>query len=349
MKTALCAVGALFAVAGCGRGEARESRSAVEVTAHVRLEPLTRRDLVEEVPLYGEVVTGPESAKANSVTFDAVVRGVFVRVGEPVTLGEPLVEVEASRDAKLALRQAHVVSVAADEVLRAVRERLSTGLATRSELTGAERDARAAALDVRSLIERGVARRRQVRAAGPGVVVAVHAGVGDLVAANASLVDLNLRRHREVRLGLEVEDAGRIAAGSTLTVRDLALPPASEVHATVRAVGESVDPATRLVDVYAALPQDSRLLLHQRVAATASVHSGPVLVVPRSAILPLPDALLVFTVDHQGVAHAHQVRKGMENATEVEIAAPDLREGDRVVVTGAAVLVDGMRTVEDAE
>jgi len=337
----------LLLLSGCSRGEAAAPSDEQDVSAHVRLETLTRRDLVENLSLYGIVVAGPESRHASSVTFDSVIRRIFVREGEAVAVGDALVEVEPTRDARLALRQARAAASTADEALTAARERLAAGLATRVELNAAEREARTATIDVRSLITRGVGRRREIRAEGPGVVKAIHGSVGDLVQASASVVDLELALHREVRLGLEVEDASRVSAGSEVMVSDLGLPARTHVRAIVRAVGEAVNSDTRLIDVYAALPESTGLLVNQRVEGMLAVHSGPVLVAPRSALVPLSDGMLVFSVDEQGVAHSHRVLAGVANATHVEISGPGLGEGARIVVAGATVLSDGMHTIED--
>ncbi len=347
MRSLPCAFVVVMAFSSCGCGEASEVSTDPVVTAHVRLEVLTRRDLIENLSLYGLVMAGPESGHASSVTFDCVIRRVFVREGEGVVLGDALVEVAPSRDARLALRQARAAATTAEAALGAIRERLASGLATRVELAAAERQARAATIDVQSLVRRGVGGGRDIRAAGPGVVRAIHGGVGDLVPANDSIVDLDLARHREVRLGLELEDAGRVATGDAVIVSDLGMPARTQVDAVVRAVGESVNSDTRLIDLYAALPDNSGLLLNQRVAGTLAVHSGPVLVVPCTALVPLPDGVVVFTVDAAGTARSHGVRVGMESGTEAEVWAPSLSEGVRVVVAGAAVLSDGMHTVED--
>ena len=135
-----------------------------------------------------------------------------------------------------------------------------------------------------------------------------------------------------------------------MEVRDLEIPPAVTETAAVRAVSDSVDPATGLVDLFAALPPDAVLLLGQHVRGTLPMAGSPTLVTLRSAVLPVDDHLVVFVVT-DGHAHAHVVRIGLETDTEVELVSDDpLAAGDAIVVRGAQVLEDGMQVqLDDAD
>lgn len=334
--------------AACGGGAEAPAASPPAV-AQVQTAPLERRSLQEQLTLYGTVVPGPESQHSASAAFECVVRRIHVRVGQSVVTGEPLIDVEPSPDAVLSLQQARTDAASAAETLASVQARFASRLATQSEVAAAQRDARDAQLRVRSLVVRGSVSVQTLAATGPSVVTAVHVTEGALAPAGAALVDLDLSAHREVHFGVEVEDVAYVAAGAPIRVRDLGRPPRVEIGGVLRATGESVNEASRLVDLFASLPDDPGLLLGQRVAGTLSIDSGPVFVVPRSALVPEPDRMVLYTVTSDEVAHAHAVRVGLENDEEVEVLAPDLEVDMRVVVSGASVLTDGMSVAEAAQ
>ncbi|MDB4974454.1 MAG: hypothetical protein JWN48_2795, partial [Myxococcaceae bacterium] len=206
---------------------------------------------------------------------------------------------------------------------------------------------RAAQMQQASLTLRGSARARTLLSPGPSVVSAIQVSEGALVPPGGSLVELDYSDHREVRFGLEAEDVSRVELAAQVQVSDLELPPNNKANATVRGVSNAVNEQTRLVDLFAALPAEAPFLLGQRVMGELALVGNAGLVTARSALLPVEDHLVVFTVVG-GRAIAHPVRLGLETAQEVELLASDLKENDKVVVQGALVLQAGMRVHEKA-
>jgi RND family efflux transporter MFP subunit len=336
-------------VAACSGRAAPTEESAPEPTANVRVAPLERRALTETIHAYGVVVSGPAGSQTLSVPYESQITHILVREGQEVSAGDPIVEVAPSPDARLALDQASAASTSAHATLQSVQERMASHLATQQELQQAQQAARSSELQLQSLSVRGSAVVRTLSASGPAVVGSIHVTPGAIVAAGAPLAELDLRDHHEARFGIEVEDVRRMQLAATMEVSDLEIPPAVTVTATVRAVSDTVDTATGLVDLFAGLPPDAALLLGQHVRGTLPIAGSPTLVTQRSAVLPIDDHLVVFVVadDH---AHAHVVRIGLETDDEVEIVSDDpLAPGDAIVVRGAQVLEDGMAVhVEDA-
>lgn len=316
-------------------------------TATVQVAPARHEAVVEDLRLYGTVVPGPAASHTVSVPYESRVQRLLVREGEQVDAGDPLVEVAPSPDTRLASSEARAAVEAAERTLEAVRRRHESRLATNQDLFDAEQAVRSARLRMRSLAGRGAGRPQTIPAVGPAVVSTVHVTEGSVVPAGQPIVALALRDHREVRFGLEVEDAHRASPNDTVTVSDLGTPPAVRVDGTVRAVAETVDPRTRLVDLYVALPAAAELMFGQRVAGTLRIQGSPATVVPRAALVPQDDELIVFTVE-DGHAVEHVVRVGLETDDSVELLDGDISEGDHVVVVGAPVLEDGMPVrVED--
>ena len=335
------------ALAACSGHAAPAEDHAPEPTAHVRVAPLERRSLTETIHAYGVVVSGPAGTQTLSVPYESQITGILVREGQVVMPGDPILEVSPSPDARLALAQASSSATSAHATLGSVQERFASHLATQQEIQQATQAAQSSELQLRSLSVRGSALPRTLAAVGPALVATVHVTTGAIVAAGLPLIDLDLRDHHEARFGIEVEDVRRMQLAATMEVGDLEIPPAVTVTATVRAVSDSVDPATGLVDLFASLPPDAVLLLGQHVRGTLPMAGAPSLVTLRSAVLPVDDHLVVFVVTG-GHAHAHVVRIGLETDTEVEIVSDDpLAAGDAIVVRGAQVLEDGMQVQID--
>jgi multidrug efflux pump subunit AcrA (membrane-fusion protein) len=119
-------------------------------------------------------------------------------------------------------------------------------------------------------------------------------------------------------------------------------PTAAKVEGTVRLVTRRIDPTTRLVDVYVALPEGTKLLLDGYVRGELERTEKNALVVPRSAVLPNESREFeVFTVANNR-AVKHTVKTGAENPTEMQVIADDLHDGDLVVSVGNYELEDGM-------
>ena len=127
-----------------------------------------------------------------------------------------------------------------------------------------------------------------------------------------------------------------------ITIFPVNNPDQPEVKASVRLITRRIDPTTRLVDVYVALPHGTKLLLDGFVRGDFARTAEDSLVIPRSAVLPEEEGgFQIFTVENNH-AKKHLVKLGVQNEKEVQIVTPDLKEGDRVVTVGNYELQDGM-------
>jgi RND family efflux transporter MFP subunit len=115
-----------------------------------------------------------------------------------------------------------------------------------------------------------------------------------------------------------------------------------EVHATAPAV----DTASNAGAVVIRIPRAGPGLL-PGAGASATVVVGRrtgVLVVPDSSLVLVGDAMSVFVVGNDSIAHARAVTVGVRQGGRAEVNG-DLKPGDRVATTGAYGLTDGMRVV----
>jgi len=295
--------------------------------------------LAEVLDVYGTVVAAPGARQSPSVPFEAVVRRVLVSEGMPVEAGQPLLTLRPSQTSERELTGARTALHAADTSLRTARSRDSLGLGTRDQLARAEqvfRDARTRLDQVEQWIQLAT-----VSAPAPGVVVAVHATEGAILAPGTPLMDLALEGRFEVRLGIEPDDMIRIQKGRPVTVQPIGTHR-EPAYGAVRSVARAINPDTRLVDVMVTLSEDAPLLFGERVRGEIDVRSGDGLIVPRSAVLPHDGAYQLFTL-RDGRAVAHLVRLGVETDSLVEILGGRVAAGDSIVVLGNYVLRDSMR------
>ena len=322
-------------------GKSQEANEAAGPVARVKTAAIRTGTIEEILTVYGEVVPAPGSLQSVSVPFESRVRRVMVNLGQDVTQAEPLVEIEPSPDTYLKLRQAQNLYETTRQALRHVQDRFDLKLATNDQLLQAKQAAQQADLDLQSMKQRGIGGPQEIPADVEGLVSSVSAQVGAIVLAGNPLLQLVKQRRLEARLGVESENIERVRTGMPVFISFVNVPASPALSGTVRNVSHSVNPASRVVDVFVSLPQSSKLLLGQSVLGKITVSSVQGLVVPRAAVLPEEEKFVLFTVEN-GRAVKHTVKLGLDNGTEINVIAPDLRDGTPVVVLGNYELKDKM-------
>ena len=147
----------------------------------------------------------------------------------------------------------------------------------------------------------------------------------------------------EVRFGVDPRDAAHLVTGASVVFALEGNTTAEPLTSTVTRIAGQVDPETRLVDVFAAVPSPCSWILGSVVTAKIPLSAKRALVIPRAAALAVDGRHTVFTVV-DGHALRHEVVLGLQNNQQVEIAGaePPLHAGDSVVVQGNYELEDGM-------
>ncbi len=315
-----------------------------DAVAQVRVVPALRKTITEKIVSYGTVVAQQAKVHSVSAVFEVRVSHILVAPGQFVHEGDPLLEIEPSAAVQLQFQQARNAADAAQKDLKQTEDRFNLKLATNQDLGAAQKAARDAALQIDSLRKQGVGSNSHILADMTGVISKVDAQDGQVIPPGGPLVEIVAEDEIEVKLGVEAADLPRLTVGQQIALFPVDNPAAGEVQGTVRLLTRRVDPITRLVDVYVALPAKTKLLLDGYVRGEISRSSEDALVVPASALLPSEAGYSLFTV-RDGHAVAHTVRTGVENDLEAEVINGGLKEGDVVVVAGNYELEDGM-TVE---
>lgn len=177
-----------------------------------------------------------------------------------------------------------------------------------------------------------------------GVVTAVDAEVGQVVAAGTPVLRIAQDGARDLVFAVPEDRVARLKLGSAVLVRPWS--GASAVQAQVREVSASADPVTRTFVIKAALPVGSALALGSTVTVLPRdlERSAETLIkLPTSAIFESAKASVVWVLDPASMTLRQQpVQIASADANEVVIAS-GLQAGMQVVSAGVHVLSPGQK------
>lgn len=344
---------ALAGAAGCGRSEGGVALPPVPANAApaplpVETAVLARSRLVVPIRATGTAVASRIAQIGSPLA--ARVEAIAVREGEHVDEGAVLVRLDDAQ-ARLQASQANASATAARvqaDQARADRERLAP-LAERGSIASSRVDqlaAQAAAADAQAKAARSATRvaqqlvgDTQVRAPFAGTVVDVGVELGEMASRANYLVRLVDLTRLEVTVRVHARALAHLAAGDPVVARFPDLGRA--VEGVISRLGREVDPATRTVEVVAAIDNPDRLIPS---GAFVEVEITPQaaregLVVPRSAVAVGEKGELVYRVEG-GVAKAVPVTTESLDSGRVVITS-GVEAGTTLVTTGVDGLVDG--------
>ena len=174
-----------------------------------------------------------------------------------------------------------------------------------------------------------------------GVVTAVEAEVGQVVAAGASVVRVARTDEKEVVIGVPEDKVGALRRVEQVTVR-LWANPDNAIAGKIREIAPVADPATRTYPVKVALPARSDARLGMSATVQLSAGGG-------AAAVRVP---LTALVQHKGSSSVWVVEQGAVRLVPVQVAGPagnelvlagGVRPGQTVVTAGANRLKDGQK------
>ncbi len=316
--------------------------------ASVKASPVRKDTISETVVAYGTVVPSPGKVKTLSISYESQIRAVYVTQGQEVFQGDRLLEIGPSPDTILNLETAINNYEVVKERFRQTKERIKLKLATNQELLQVEQVLQQAKLQLKSLEKRGIAKKvTTVYAHTNGVVARLLVREGAIVPAGSPLMEMVAQDAVEVRLAVEPEDAHLIGPGQKVSMTPVNRPRQKGVTGKIRAVSRSINPSTRLLDVFVTVPSPPPLMLNEYVRGKIIVISKQALLVPRSAVLPEGGHFVLFTVK-DGLARKHLVATGLETTGQIEITGDHISAGDMVVTLGNYELKDGMKVKVEA-
>ena len=335
----------------------------------VELAPVTRKDMIDTILVVGNLI--------GAATVDAVPRGqgrleaVYVKLGDPVRRGQAIAKIEdrelveqiKQAEATLNVSEATIRQRQADLKLAQNNMERSKSLYERDLLprqTFDDTDARYQAAQAQ--LELSVAQLEQMRSrlnelkinlSNTVITAPVDGFIGKRTLDPGASVGVNTSfisvvDIRTVRLVINVveKDLRRIHQGTAVEV-EVDAYPGEKFTGRVARLAPILDPATRTAQVEIEIPNANFRLkpgMYARARFTVERHDNTI-VVPTLAVIDLQGKLGVWLPADEGDTTVfNPVTIGIEQQDFTEITS-GLKEGQRIITTGAAALRPGDRIV----
>ena len=311
----------------------------------VTTQPVHQGKLDQTLTAYGLVQAAPGAALNLSLPRAGEVQHLRVAAGATVDQGDALFDYGTDPAVMLAYEQAQSALTLAQQERAHTAKLVAQKLATQSQLDQADRAVRDGEAKLDEQRRLGGGRSSQtVTAPFAGVVTSLAVANGDHVQANATILQLAQSDRLTAVLGIEPEDAARVAPGLKVRVAALAHPDQA-ITTAIQSIGGVLDPHTQLIDVMAPVPPGPpRLLAGEHVAGEIALGEIAGWIVPRQAVLGDKDGNYVFQVADGKVARVGVAILGQEGEQTV-IKGP-LDPNRQLVVSGNYQLADGMAVRE---
>jgi cobalt-zinc-cadmium efflux system membrane fusion protein len=331
-----------------------------ELTRRAKLttELVTKRALAPTLDLVGSVNFDPDAVADVGGRIAGRITRVMVTVGDAVTSGRPLVELESHNlgDALAELLSSRANLMAAEN--RAQREsalaekQLSSATvveaaraeakALQAEVKGAEQRLLAMGItpgEIKNLHAGDGPRLVTLRAPIAGEVVERYAVLGQVVDPTEPIMRIANLSALWVELDVYERDLGHVAMGDEAEIRSETYPD-KIFHGTVSYVAATIDVATRTARVRIEVPNPDRQLrpgqfVHARLSTRGITE--PIIAIPRKSVLQVEGEPSVFVQVDKTHYTARTVELGRVAGDLVEVKR-GLLEGERVVIEGGFVL-----------
>jgi cobalt-zinc-cadmium efflux system membrane fusion protein len=324
----------------------------------LRIEPVDEAPVPLAEPLSGRITYDENATARVASPIAGRVTRLPVEPGDLVKAGQPLLQLDAP---DLAAAVAEVEKAGADEQRkRLAHERARTlvegGVAPRKELEGAEADLRQAEADTRRVRQRlaNLSRGERIDGAGgfplrspvAGVVIERRVNPGSEVRPDLPdpLFVISDPTRLWVLIDLPERSLSRVELGHDVSIEVDAWPRERFVGRIVR-VGETIDPATRRVQVRASVPNPERKLkpeMYARVTLLAD-RTRTALRVPTSALITEGVTTFIFVEREPGLFEKRRLVPTVQDRENVYVTE-GLQRGDRVVIVGALLLNAELRS-----
>jgi RND family efflux transporter MFP subunit len=345
----------VFGLAGCSDEQKEEVR---DVTRPVKTIEISDHQSQKTLVYSGAVRARVESSLGFRVAGKIVERPV--NIGDRIKPGDVLARLD-SKDLELSLRTAEANLKAAEKGVatadlasRRAQQLYEKNAVAQSQLEQAlltydqavsTRDAAEAAFDqARNQVDYAKL-RSDVR----GIVTAIAADAGTVVAAGSTVVTVALDDEKEVQIAVPENEITEFRPGAAVKASfwsDAALI----LEGKVREVSGSADPQSRTFSVRVSLPEDSRVLLGMTATiekSTQNTNGG--YVIPLSALAEKNGQKIVWVVDTQtSTVNAREIGVGDFTADGINIAT-GLGVGDVVVVAGTQFMTDNLKVKMQAQ
>lgn len=326
--------------------------------AQISVEKVEKRPLSPSLDLVGSVDFDADAVADVGGRIAGRITRVLVTVGDMVTKGQPLIEIESNElgEALAALLSARANLIAAEH--HATRETAlgqkqlssapvvesarASAKALQAETQGAEQRLLAMGLtanEIDGLAGGNGPRRITLRAPISGEVVERYAVLGQVVDPTQPILRIADLSRLWVELDLFERDLSKVQAGDGVEILSETYP-GRVFNGQVSYINATIDTATRTAKVRIEVPNPERLLrpgqfVHARIALRGT--QEPVVGIPGKAVLQVEGENCVFVQTGKETYAARVVELGRHAGDLVEVRR-GLVEGDTIVTEGGFVL-----------
>lgn len=325
---------------------AREPRPVIVQT--VQPEPLNGRD-----SYHGEIHARHETTLSFRTGGKLLERAV--ELGETVREGQLLARLDAE-DARLAAEAAAAAYRAARDrrdlarlEFERVREIRAQGLVSQSVFDARKAEYDVAEAQLREARKQYELRRNQLaytelRADTGGVITAVLAEEGQVLAAGQAVFQFARAGEREVWIDVPESRVGELAPGQAAVV-ELWAQPGRQYAGTVREIAADADPATRTYRVRVALqaPDEALRLGMSATVRLREASTGTAVRLPLTSLYHLDNRPAVWVFDAKAGSVKLREVDVLRYTEDAVLIGAGLEAGEQVVVRGAHKLHEGQK------
>lgn len=331
-------LGAALLAVGTGAALGAPAKDAAP-SVLVTLTALHQGSLARTVSAYGVVQPGAAGQRTVMAPASQTVGAVYVRAGEAVAAGAPLLRLVPSPETAAAYAQARSAQRVAQQLATRTQQMFAQHLATAQQLADAQKAAGDARATLAALDAQGANGPTVLRAPFRAVVLRLSAAPGALVSAGTPLLALARPEALVLKVGVTPAQAALIQPGESASI---AVPgQAQPIAGRVVGRGAMIDPASGLVPVQIGVPAD-QLLPGQAAEATVTVGRTQGYVVPHAALLVNDQGAPYVVQAKGGTARKVPVRVLGTHGDQDVIAGAGLDAGQPLVLSGNYQLDDGM-------
>ena len=334
---------ALAAAAACGGGAAPQGqaggRQGGAPAAGVKAVTLEQRPIAET----SEFIATVRSLHSTTIQpqVEGVVSRIFVKSGDLVRAGTPLVQIDPEKQA------ANVRSIESNRAAQRICRAVALGAISRNEYDQAQHQLETAEASLAALnaqVREGQVQLQYYRVTAPeaGVVGDIPVRQGDRVTTSTVITTIDDTRGLEAYIQMPLERAPQAKVGLPVQILD----EQGKVVATnqITFVAPRVDPATQTVLAKAMLRETPpSVKVQQFVRARVVWRSVPGLTIPIVAVTRVSGQYFCFVAEPGGqgpVARQRPVQVGAVLGNDYVVQG-GLKPGDRVIVSGVQKLADG--------
>jgi len=356
---ALALIGALALAAGCGKTSAGDPAAGGAPQAMQVQVKVAQAESIPDVTEYLSVLKSRHSATINPHV-EGYITKIFVKSGDHVTAGEPLVQIDplkqqAAVSSQEGARAAQEANLRYAQIqLDRERKLYAAGVVPKADVDNAQTNYDAATAQLKALSEQVNQQQvelRYYRVAAPmdGIVGDIPVRMGDRVAVTTLLTTVDEQGPLEAYIYVPADRARNLQLGLPVHLVDEAGNKIADTR--ISFLSPQVDTETQTVLAKALLENPRGLRVAQQVRAQVvwSTHEGTV--IPILAVTRVSGQFFAFLAVNDGkstVARQKLLKLGDTLGNDYPVLE-GIKPGDHIITSGLQFLQDGMPVMEQAQ